>query len=264
MQQQWERDGYLILKNHFSKPQCENLNDFAGNIWQSRRELASRTTIDIYLDRPENKRVLLTQAPDEAYDYSFKINDLYLDEPVVRDYVLDHRLCQTLNRLLDGDALAFNTLLFRWGSQQREHTDTLYMPPRKTNKLVVSWIALDEASAENGAVTLYPGSHLIPPHRFSTGRVNAVAAEMDDYYKHVEAELRARDIEPLYFNAEPGDVLIWHAQLLHGGSTIQNWQKTRRSLVTHYYRKQEYLHQFWRLRKHGGGYYLKRPHPNPD
>ena len=261
---QWQSDGYIILRNHFTRTQCEALNEFTATLWQERHSSPSKATIDIFLDRPENKRVLLSQAPDEAFDYSFKINDLYLDEPLIRDYALDPGLCQTLNLLLDGKALAFNTLLFRWGSQQQEHTDTLYMPPRKTDKLVVSWIALDEANADNGAVTLYPGSHLIPPHRFSDGRLNAIGTEMGAYYDHMAQELKSRGIEPLHFNAEPGDVLIWHAQLLHGGSPIKDWQKTRRSLVTHYYRKQEYLHQFWRLRKHGGGYYLKRPHPSPD
>lgn len=262
--EKWHSDGYIILRNHFSSAQCEQLNEFTTTLWRERRTSGSKATIDIFLDKPENRRTLLSQAPDEAYDYSFKINDLYLDEPLVRDYALDPGLCQTLNLLLDGEALAFNTLLFRWGSQQREHTDTLYMPPRKTNKLVVSWIALDEASADNGAVTLYPGSHLIPPHRFSNGRLNAVGTEMDAYYEHLNKELNTRGIEPVHFNAQPGDVLIWHAQLLHGGGPIKDWQKTRRSLVTHYFRKQEYLHQFWRLRKHGGGYYLKRPHPSPD
>jgi ectoine hydroxylase-related dioxygenase (phytanoyl-CoA dioxygenase family) len=36
-----------------------------------------------------------------------------------------------------------------------------------------------------------------------------------------------------------GDVLLWHAQLLHAGRPIRDMGKTRSSLVVHYWRKQD-------------------------
>jgi hypothetical protein len=37
-----------------------------------------------------------------------------------------------------------------------------------------------------------------------------------------------------YFMAKKGDVLIWHADLMHGGAKIDNPAFTRKSLVCHY------------------------------
>ena len=36
------------------------------------------------------------------------------------------------------------------------------------------------------------------------------------------------------FEANKGDLLIWHADLLHGGAKIENPSRTRKSLVTHF------------------------------
>jgi ectoine hydroxylase len=45
------------------------------------------------------------------------------------------------------------------------------------------------------------------------------------------------DIEPREFLPRKGDVLIWHANLLHGGRAIAAPGATRRSLVAHYFAK---------------------------
>jgi len=46
-----------------------------------------------------------------------------------------------------------------------------------------------------------------------------------------------RGIEPHYFHAKKGDVLIWHANLIHGGSMRRNLQLSRRALVCHFFVK---------------------------
>jgi hypothetical protein len=63
------------------------------------------------------------------------------------------------------------------------------------------------------------------------------------------------------FAPRRGDVLIWSADLVHGGSSEMDPDSTRRSLVTHYCpvdREPEYF-AFWkhsgRRRHDSGGYY---------
>jgi phytanoyl-CoA hydroxylase len=53
----------------------------------------------------------------------------------------------------------------------------------------------------------------------------------------MEKQIKDHGIDPVVFNAEPGDVLIWHANLVHGGSPHLNKEKTRRSMVMHYFGK---------------------------
>ncbi len=46
-----------------------------------------------------------------------------------------------------------------------------------------------------------------------------------------------------------------------GGSAIAERGSTRKALVAHYFRRKDYLHRLWKIRKHqpGAYYYAKRP-----
>lgn len=258
--QQWEESGYLILKNFFSSQQVERYHDFIEQLWTERHARRNTTPCDIYINTTEEARLPLHRVNDDARQIPHKLNDLYLDYPEVRELSLDKNLNHILAQLLGQAPIAINSLSLELGSEQPNHIDTFYMPPKVSNKMLASWIALDEVGSENGPLRFYPGSHKIPPFRFSHGKLNAIENEISDFYSYINAEIENRQLRSKIFRAEPGDVLIWHAQLLHGGEKILK-NKRRRSLVTHYFRVSDQWQRLWRIRRaHTGGYYLKRPH----
>ncbi len=261
----WRQDGVLVYRNFFDSEAVSALNQFLDQLWRS-RDLASRhCTIDAYIERPEQRRLRFRTVDAQARQFPYKLNDLYLDSELVRSICLAPALCDVLGVLLDGDPLVCNSLNFEYGSEQSPHVDSQYMTPRVENKLVVSWIALDKVTESNGPVVYYPGSHNIPAYRYSNGGVKALPGESQSFTRYMQREIEQRKIEPEIFQADPGDLLIWHSQLLHGGSKINDPKMTRRALVTHYFRRQDYFHQIWRHRKaHDHGYYLKRRHPAAD
>jgi ectoine hydroxylase-related dioxygenase (phytanoyl-CoA dioxygenase family) len=57
----------------------------------------------------------------------------------------------------------------------------------------------------------------------------------DHYETKIEQLIQQHNLQSHYFHAKKGDVLIWHANLLHGGSVIKNAALTRKSMVGHYY-----------------------------
>lgn len=261
---QWQRDGVLVLRKFFSGERIHELNKLLERLWKDRAQIR-KVTIDAWLESPQRRRLLFRRAASEVRSQPYKLNDLYLISPLIREAILDPRLCNTLNKVLEGEPLVCNSLNFEFGSRQTQHIDSLFMTPRHPNRLAVSWIALDDVDNDNGPVSYYPGSHLIEPYRFSDGGISARPGEMKDFHRYIAAEIEQRNIQPVTFRASPGDVLIWHAQLLHGGSPIHDMQRRRRSLVTHYFRRRDYRHHFWRIRRqHANGYYLKRRHPKPD
>ena len=152
--------------------------------------------------------------------------------------------------LLEGMPLVMNTLNFEYGAQQDDHIDTVYMPPKKRKLYAcnVDCVGDDYCKCRPSAL-LRSGSHKISPYLFSHGKTNAINPELPGFYSYIQSELRERNIEAETLTAEAGDLFIWHAQLLHGGTPILQAEKTRRSLVTHYFRKSEYQHLFWRLKK---------------
>lgn len=232
----WSENGYLVLKAFFSDSELSAFSTDVEDLLKNRSSRAGEITIDV-LDGPHlGKRMKLRNAPDDALSAVYKLNDLYLDSDSCRNLSLSPRLGAVLSELLDGEPIIINSLNFKKGSQQPLHFDTYYMPPPVENMMAVSSICLEDQSPEAGPISYYPGSHKIPPYVFSHGRLHAVNEEMGQATRYIELELQKRGLREEVFVGEAGDVFIWHAQLYHGGTPIIDQEKTRRSLVTHYWR----------------------------
>jgi ectoine hydroxylase-related dioxygenase (phytanoyl-CoA dioxygenase family) len=256
----FEDNGYLILRGLFTSAQVAAFRENLDALWAMRRD-GSPYVIDSYIATPRQQRGYFRDVPDDARALPYKLNDLHLGDPVVQRTCLDPGLVAALGDLLGAPPVAINTLLLEHGSQQPAHFDTFYMPSRSPNLMAASWIALEAATDANGPLFYYPGSHRIPPYRFSHGELWAIDAEVPAAMAHIQriiAEYRLRE-ERLF--AEPGDVLIWHAQLLHGGKPITRPGATRLSLVTHYHTTIDVSDPASRIDLGDGRLVLDKPHP---
>lgn len=259
--QTWEQKGYVVLRGFFSQSRVDSINESLDSVWRNRSKNTSKVTLDAFLESPAVKRILFSNAEDEARYHPYKLNDLYLESESLRSLILDESLRKILHSLFGGEPLVCNSLNLGFSPEQCDHIDSMFIPPRIRNKLLVSWIALDEVDITNGPVRYYPESHKLPPYRFSHGRQNVIDCEMDHFRKTIQDQLRDKSLAAQKFTAQPGDVLIWHGQLVHGGTPIIDFEKPRRSVVTHYFRKRDYQHHFWRIKRAAsGGYYYKRRH----
>ena len=62
------------------------------------------------------------------------------------------------------------------------------------------------------------------------------------YEPFVQRLIAEHGLRPKYFEARKGDVLIWHANLLHGGSQRRDLRLTRMALVGHYFAKGAFVY----------------------
>jgi phytanoyl-CoA hydroxylase len=256
----WRDQGFVLLPGLFSPDQIRVVNDEIERMWTERADNDRDLVVDVFIDTPDERRIHLRDAPDAARDVPYKLNDTYLASTLVRDMVLDSRLAAVVDELLGGAPIVFNSLNFERGSQQRFHFDTFYMPPVVPNKMCASWIALEDCAPAAGPLRYYPGSHRLAPYRFSDGRLNAIASEMDDFDDYIDKQIADAGLDWTAFAARAGDVFIWHAQLYHGGSPIDDMSLTRRSLVSHYFRAQDTESDC--VQDHGDGrYWMVRGHP---
>lgn len=239
-QQQWNDQGYLLLKGFFTSEHIDRVNKLVDELWDNRSELGPNYVIDVFVETDEEKRLFFTDAPEEARYLPYKLNDLFLSSELVRETVAGQDLAPILGELLSGFPMICNSLNFEYGSQQDYHFDTFYMPSPTPNKMVASWIALEDTTEENGPLTYYPGSHKIPPYHFSNGSTLIVPEEIAEFSAYIGNEIGTRGLTPETLLAKKGDVLIWHSQLFHGGSKILDTNKTRKSLVTHYFTKEDF------------------------
>jgi phytanoyl-CoA hydroxylase len=250
----WDDNGFLVLPGFFDESDIAAVDAGVEHAW---RDLPDDIVVD---DLVTDRRCRITKLSDDEKRHRFKVNDLYLIDAPLREAALSERLGMVLSELLEDQPVLINTLNFDKGSQQVDHLDTLYMTPVSELGLVATWMALEDTQADAGPLRYYPGSNHIPHYRFSTGSFHTHAPEMERWSDYMADEVEKRGLEEQQFLAQKGDLFIWHALLLHGGSEICNPALTRKSLVTHFFTQSDCERIRSDLRPMPGGWWLRRPH----
>jgi ectoine hydroxylase-related dioxygenase (phytanoyl-CoA dioxygenase family) len=217
-------------------------------------KLADRAARD--LDRayaggfPELKFECPALAPGHTYwhaalnAHAAKALDLHHFSKPVRDLMFARPIAAFLGLLCDSKLLASQSLTFLRGSAQDGHQDSAYVAYTIPRQFAASWIALEDVTIGAGELFYYDGSHKFPDFLYGGRHKSVFEAERlgprdrldHEIPAHVESLAnRARDLglQKSVFAARKGDVLIWHADLVHGGNPISR-DVTRKSVVTHY------------------------------
>lgn len=255
----WNTQGYYILPRFYSEREIDNALEAQLNAWHQSHP---RIVVDDLMTG--ERKLLANVSQTDRQNHRFKINDLYLELHAIRSLALNKHISPVLTQLLGDSPVLCNSLSFEQGSAQPDHVDSLYMTPQTDGHLIAIWVALEDCHADAGPLRYYPGSNAIPAFRFSNGSRHFVPTEMDAWESYIRSEIQQRDLVPVTFAANKGDVFIWSCNLLHGGSPINNPQLTRRSLVFHYYSHSDATRAGSNLRSDGGAFYLHRRHQPVD
>jgi phytanoyl-CoA hydroxylase len=137
----------------------------------------------------------------------------------------------------------YTSLYFERGSAQPIHRDTPYFSTRPEHKYLGVWVALEDANESNGCLQVVRKGHLIPEidrqtlalqHYASLDDVPPNSEVLWDAYQSMVMEAcLARGLTVERIEVSAGDVVIWHPQLPHGGSTIGDISRSRHSFVMH-------------------------------
>ncbi len=211
----WSDDGFMILHNFF--------NDDVV--------LAVNKEIDKIVEKN-----LITFTHDNKLPFANKISS------VIKEITYNPQLISVLNFLLGKEVVPFQTLNFTKGSNQRAHSDSIHMTTYPLGYLIAVWIALEDTNENNGPLFYYPASHTLPYllnndfNEMSTA-LKLGRKDYPEYEDVVEEIIQKNGLEKKTFFAKKGDVFIWNANLIHGGSPIKDHSLTRKSMVIHYYAK---------------------------
>jgi phytanoyl-CoA hydroxylase len=232
-------NGYVVLPKLFSDEEVAAINAAVDRAWAD-RSIYNNLTISAYTGTADYIETYLRHVDPGARQFRHKVNHLYLYDPRVCDLILSDKLYSVLAELLQAKPLLFNGLNMEHGTEQRMHIDTFYMPPRTFGKMVATWIALEDINPDSGPLNYYAKSNQIPAYKFSHGEIWAMQDEMPAFDAYYDRELANRGLKAEGFCPKKGDVFIWHAQLYHGGGTINNRALTRRSMVNHFWTYDDY------------------------
>ncbi len=212
---QFVTDGYLVLSGFFPQQKTDALN------------------ADV--DR-------LLASGKAGYNYTGrKIFNLHESSPLANtEFFHSPEILRLLAFLLGKPVIPFQSLGFTLGSEQRIHSDSIHMTTAPSGYMIATWIALEDCTLENGPLIYYPGSHRLPyltTADYDSGNTALTIGEHSNrrYEDRVAELISEKGLQPQPFLAKRGDVLIWHANLLHGGSAITRPGATRRSMVCHYF-----------------------------
>lgn len=177
-------------------------------------------------------------TPIKTYRDEQRIQDLWTVSEPVRKLSCAPSLLNVLEMLYGREAVPFQTLNFRVGSQQRAHSDTIHFSSLPARFMCGVWVALEDITPDNGAVFYYPGSHRIPEYNFAQIKTEAVDTSYEDYKEYedfIERIVAKLGFERKAFYAKKGDALIWSSNIVHGGLPVNKPGSSRWSQVTHYY-----------------------------
>lgn len=219
----WVRDGYVLLRAHFPP-------DRLDAVWAAyERALACGAVVPDAPASPDDP------LPGRTLNPHFAV-------PEIDAMLREPSIVELASMLLGAEALPFQTIMGHKGSEQKAHSDAIHMTTYPLGYLAASWTACEDIDTSSGPLVYYPGSHRLP-YVFSHD-IGISADEFRDrgylpYHERYEpriAELiAAHGLEPRYFTPRKGDVLMWHGNMLHGGSPRAHTGTSRRALVCHYF-----------------------------
>ncbi len=148
--------------------------------------------------------------------------------PEIRRFVLDQRLFTVMADLLGEEVLNSSSMFYFKPPRARGqafHQDNFYIRVRPGTCLG-AWIACDPCDAGNGALQVVPGSHRLPIY----------CPEVADPANYFARELvqPPAGMAPVMPILQPGDVIFFHGNLIHGSEPNTSTDRFRRSLVLHY------------------------------
>jgi phytanoyl-CoA hydroxylase len=224
------RDGFIIL------PQAAEI----ATIDQFERDIS-----DALRNGNEN---LLYQTPGDPTPRKveagmprerIRINDAFVGLPSALKLLGSPAIVEFLAAIFDEPPMVFQSLSFDTGSGQGLHQDTAYVVVDRPLELAACWIALEDVRPGSGELEYLVGSHRLSDWDFG-GNKKHWNLETDGEETHTKwchwiiEEGARRGLRREKFLPRKGDVLIWHADLAHGGSLNIDQTLTRKSLVGHF------------------------------
>jgi hypothetical protein len=232
----WIRNGYVILEKAIP---ASIVDKAAGDLDRAYAGALPGLKFECHAVAPGH----IPWRP-ELNPHPAKALDIHHFSPAIRNLMFADAITDFLGLIFESKAFASQTLGFLRGSAQEGHQDSAYVVYSIPRQFAATWTALEDVTLGAGELFYYPGSHrfedfLYEDHFKSVSeaqRMTGATGMRETVERHVqslEERAQSRGIPKLPFAAKKGDVLVWHADLVHGGNPVSH-VVTRKSIVTHY------------------------------
>jgi len=225
---QFHEDGFLILPDALTSDEIEELRSDATRICRGDYGIDIRNYAPPPPDASEAdilSRYLCIHFPHKLSEIMYN----YLAHPAIVD---------VLTKVIGPDVKCMQSMLFIKSSGkpgQAWHQDEDFIPTRDRS-LIGAWIALDDATVENGCLWIIPGSHkhgvLWPQQIQDDPRFDCTSESWGFPYK---------DEDAIPVEVKAGSIVFFNGYTLHRSLPNNASSGYRRTLVNHYMSAQSLL-----------------------
>jgi phytanoyl-CoA hydroxylase len=216
----YEEYGYLVVPNALSKAELEELRNEALQICRGERgeiEGVVPPPPDVS-DEEVLKSYLCIHFPHKMSEIMLK----YLSTP---------KMVETLTEIIGPNVKCMQSMLFIKASGkpgQAWHQDEDFIPTRDRS-LCGGWIAMDDATIENGCLWVIPGSH-------KHGMLWPLEAQQDNRFDCTDESqgFPYTDADAIPVEVKAGSIVFFNGYLLHRSFPNRAQSGYRRVLVNHY------------------------------
>ncbi len=212
--QQYEQDGYLVVRRLFSLDEVERYRDHFMRLRGQGSYPGDLAGVDPASDDP------LKRYPRMIHMHRW--DDLSLQ------WLLDRRLNHCLTALLGREPYAVQTMLYfkpPGARGQALHQDQYFLRVQP-GTCMAAWLALDQCDQSNGCMQVVPGSHTWPV-------LCTEQADTSKSFTDITVPIpEGVEVRPVVM--DPGDVLFFNGSLVHGSFPNTSQDRFRRSLIGHY------------------------------
>ena len=219
----YQEQGFLVVLDALGEAEVKTLRSEAVAICRGQRG-------EVVLPKGE-------EMPDASLDDdAFISNFLCIHHPhkiskVMNDFLSPKAMVDALTRIIGPNVKCMQSMLFMKAAGkpgQAWHQDEDYIPTRDRS-LCGGWIAMDDATQENGCLWVIPGSHrpgvLWPQYPHNDPRFDCAHMSYDFPYSADEA---------IPVEVPAGAIVFFNGYLLHRSLPNRAADGFRRCLVNHY------------------------------
>ena len=219
--QQFERDGYLVVRGFLSAEENAALIEHFMQM-QSDASKPDKPVRQHYQVKTmeEAQGDVLRVFPRVMMPHRFDKTSL--------EMMLDARSEEVLNALFGEQAIAAQSMFYfkpPGARGQALHQDNFYLKV-SPGTCMAAWFSLDDADDQNGTMFVVPGSHkgdIQCPH----------AADLKTSFTTEEVDI-PEGLEQVQVNLKAGDVLFFNGALIHGSYPNVTKERFRRAFICHY------------------------------
>jgi len=209
--------GYVIVKGLYSADEVRTIRDFFDGIASKGQNIPGHWML---ADDVKPGDEPLRRYPRVMHPHRFN--------PMSRDMMLHPGVGKVLTALFGEEPMACQSMYYfkpPGARGQALHQDNFYLDVMP-GTCIAAWLAVDHARPDNGGLYVVPNTHTLPIQcpetadpsvSFTTHLVNAPKG-----FKAVPAIM------------EPGDVLFFNGNVIHGSGPNRTTDQWRRSFICHY------------------------------